>query len=117
MTERYYSCGIDGELTARDGVGGVKRRLFSPGSVFGKPTEGGVRHAGGSIPDQLAFRLLADALGSETRASATQDYFSRRVMPLLPARWTMTRSRIYAYVEMIEHEELAGLGPGNQTTS
>ena len=116
MSERYYSRGIDGELTARDGTDGVKKRLFGPGSVFNTPTAGGPTRSSGLTADQLAFRLLADALGSETRACTAQDYFSRRVMSLLPARWTMTRSRIHAYVDMIEQEKLAGLAPDDQTT-
>ena len=116
MTERYYSRGPDGELTARDGPGGVQRRLFSPGSVFNKPAAAGPGHAASSTSDQLAFRLLADALGSEVLAGAAQDYFSRRVMSLLPARFTMTRSRVKAYVEMIEQEKLAGLAADNRIT-
>ncbi len=117
MTERYYSRGLDGTLMVRDGTDGVKRRLFGPGSVFDRPPQDEPVQAPGPTLNQLAFHLLADALGDEAHARIAQDYFSRRVMPLLPSRWTMTRSRIHAYVEMIEHEKLAGLKLDNQPTS
>ena len=32
------------------------------------------------------------------------EYFSRRVVTLFPQRWTITRSRILAYVDMFELE-------------
>jgi hypothetical protein len=51
---------------------------------------------------QLALALLADALQNDARASRVHHDFSSRVIPLFPKRWTITRSRIIAYVDRIE---------------
>jgi hypothetical protein len=40
----------------------------------------------------------------------TYEYFSRRVVAQFPERWTITRSRVLAYVNMIESEKSAGFG-------
>jgi hypothetical protein len=42
----------------------------------------------------------------------THEYFSRRVVALFPERWTISSSRVLAYVDMIEHEKRTGLAPG-----
>ena len=105
MTERYYCRGPDGELTARDGPGGVKRRLFSSSSVFNKQIAGRSIHVG--------LRLLADALDSKTRARAAGGLFFPRdaVAP------DVTRSRVHVYVDMIDYEKRAGLAPDQRTIS
>jgi hypothetical protein len=46
--------------------------------------------------------LLADALQNDARASSVHHDFNSRVVPLFPKRWTITRSRIIAYVDRIE---------------
>jgi hypothetical protein len=48
--------------------------------------------------------LLADALQNDARASRVHHDFNSRVIPLFPKRWTITRSRIIAYVDRIEIE-------------
>jgi len=53
---------------------------------------------------QLALALLADALGDDSRAMRLQEAFRRRVVEILPDRWTITRSRILAHVEMLEYQ-------------
>lgn len=54
---------------------------------------------------RLAFNLLADALDDEQRAYEAHEYFVQRVMPLLPQRFTISRSRLLAYIDMMEHEK------------
>ena len=48
-------------------------------------------------------------LGDEARAIEIHKYFSRRVVALFPERWTITRSRVRSYVDLIEREKLANL--------
>jgi hypothetical protein len=40
-------------------------------------------------------------------AIEAHEYFSRRVVTLFPERWTITRSRIVAHINMIEAEKRA----------
>jgi len=108
LAERFYSYGSEGELTARDGAGGRKRRLLEPRAVLSKLIVDSPRGAD-SASSRIAVTLLADALGDEQRALQTQEYFCNRVMSLLPARWTMTRSRVHAYVELMEPAKRANL--------
>jgi hypothetical protein len=100
LTERFYSGGRDGQVSVRDGVSGTKKRLLEPHSVS-------FEHAEVSGPAQIALTLLADALGDEAHATETHKYFSRRVVALFPERCTISRSRVLAYVNMIEHEKRA----------
>jgi hypothetical protein len=65
-----------------------------------------------SGPAQIALTLLTDAVGDQARAMETHEYFSRRVVALFPERWTISSSRVLAYVDMIEHEKRTGLAPG-----
>lgn len=60
---------------------------------------------------RLAFDLLADALDEQAPSGEVHDYFVRRIMPLLPERFTISRSRVLAYVERIAEERLAQIGP------
>lgn len=53
-------------------------------------------------PAQLSVALLADALGDDGRALRLQQSFNKRVVSMLPKRWVMSRSRVLAYVRMIE---------------
>jgi hypothetical protein len=102
LTERFYFGQRDGQVTVREGNDGAKRPL-PPRSVLLKHRTEGSEHA------QIALKLLADALGDEARAIATHEYFSRRVVSHFPERWTITRSRVLAHVNMIEHEKRADL--------
>ena len=58
---------------------------------------------GDSVSAQLSLALLADALHDDARALKLHHRFNRRVVTLLPARWTITRSRILDYADLIEH--------------
>jgi hypothetical protein len=102
LSERFYLGQRDGQVTVREGNGGARRPL-PPRYVW-------LKHgADGSGPAQIALTLLADALGDEARAIETHEYFSRRVVERFPQRWAITRSRVLAYVHMIEHEKRADL--------
>ncbi len=103
LTERFYSGQQDGQVTVRDGIDGAKKRPLEPRFVLLK------RGAVGSGQAHIALKLLADALGDEARAIATHEHFSRRVVARFPERWTITRSRVLAYVEMFEFEKRADL--------
>jgi hypothetical protein len=58
---------------------------------------------GDSAPAQLSLGVLADALHNDACAHR----FNRRVVTMLTARWTITRSRILDYADMIEHPAAA----------
>jgi hypothetical protein len=108
LTERFYSGQRDGQVTVRDGIGGAKKRPLEPRFVQPKHGEKGFARPGdGSGSTQIALTLLADALGDEASAIATHEYFSRRVVALFPERWTISRSRVLAYVNLIELEKRA----------
>jgi len=101
MAEIFYSGEQDGRVTVREGE--TKRpldprfdlRKYSPTAfVWGK---------GDSVSAQLSLALLADALHDDARALKLHHRFNRRVVTLLPARWTITRSRILDYADLIEH--------------
>ena len=109
MSERFYS-GRHGQVTVRDGIGGAKKRPLEPRVVlFKHGKDKFARPSDSSGRAQIAFTLLADALGDEARAIEAHEYFSRRVVTLFPERWTITRSRVLAYVDMFELEKRAGL--------
>lgn len=52
---------------------------------------------------QLAVALLADAVSDDVVAMQLHHEFTRRVVNIFPDRWTITRSRILAHVEMIKY--------------
>ena len=105
MAERFY-CGEEpGKVTVREGA---ENRPLDPRLDLRKHSIsfawGGVDSSAGSA-QQLALALLADALRNDARASRIHQDFSSRVVPLFPKRWTITRSRILAYVDRIETEQ------------
>jgi hypothetical protein len=53
----------------------------------------------------LSYALLADVLRNDARALQLHNRFDQRVVTILPSRWTLTRSRILAYVNTIEMDE------------
>ena len=102
VAEIFYSGERDGQVTVREGE--TKRpldprfdlRKYSPAAfAWGK---------GDSVSAQLSLALLADALHNDARALELHHRFNRRVVTMLPARWTMTRSRILDYADMIERQ-------------
>src|SRR5262249_52831709 len=55
---------------------------------------------------RLALALLADALGDDERARDLAEVFSRRVIAILPERWTMTRERILSYADLVARQKI-----------
>jgi hypothetical protein len=94
-------------VTVRDGLRGATERPLEPRSVLFKRGEKGFAPSRGSECSQIALTILADALGDEASAIKTHEYFGRRVVALFPDRWTISRSRVLAYVNLIEHEKRA----------
>lgn len=106
VSERLYFGRQEGEVTVRD-AGGKKRPLqnrFDYRKYVSERAQNPSPHA------RLAFNLLADALDNERRAAEVADYFARRVMPQLPQRFTISRSRLLAYVDLIDQEKRAEIG-------
>jgi hypothetical protein len=63
----------------------------------------------GSGPAQLALAILADALGSPTRALRLHQQFKWKVISGLErdASWSLSRAEVLKVVEEIEREEAA----------
>jgi len=105
MAEIFYSGQRDGQVSVREGTNKHPldprfdlRKYSPPGFAWGE---------GPTVSPQLSLALLADALRDDARALQLHHRFNRRVVTLLPARWTLTRSRILDYAEMIEHSAAA----------
>jgi hypothetical protein len=101
MSERFYSSDRDDTLAVRDGSG-PKQPFHNRFDYKVHMTE----HARLAPRARLAFDLLTDALDCAP-SREVQDYFVHRVMPLLPPRFTISRSRVLAYVERIADEQRA----------
>ncbi len=101
MAEIFYSGEQTGQVTVREGE---TKRLLDPRVDLCKHSPPGFAWGNGnSISAQLSLALLADAIQNDARALRLHNRFNRRVVTMLPARWTMTRSRILDYADMIEH--------------
>jgi hypothetical protein len=100
MSEIFY-CGENAHhVSIRDGAA---KRPLDPRSDLGNQDK--VRFGWGTQdgdPAQLSVALLADALGDDGRALRLQQRFNNRVVSNLPKRWIMSRSRVLAFVRMIE---------------
>jgi Family of unknown function (DUF6166) len=102
VAEVLYSGQHNGRVIVRES--GIRRPLdsrfdlsvhFPSGFGSGKSDDGWA---------QLSLALLADALGDDSRALWLHHAFNSRVVAIFPDRWTITRSRILAHVNMIEHQ-------------
>lgn len=99
--ERFYSGKASGEVMVREG--GLTRILGPrPGSSGEEPRpfSWGRDESGAA---QLAFALLADALCDDVEASRLHQNFRHRVIAIFPDRWTITRTRILAHVQMMKY--------------
>lgn len=100
--ERVYSGRSLGEVTVRED--GTTRPL-DPRTDLTKteprPFTWGANPSGAA---QLSLALLADALGDDEAAKKYHQKFLDRVITNLPNRWTITRTRILAYVELIKYD-------------
>jgi Family of unknown function (DUF6166) len=101
LKERFYSSGSNGQVTVREAT--EKRPLDHRIDLhdYHLTFEWGRDSAGAA---QLALALLADALANDHRAQQFHQDFKTRVIIDLPERWTITRSRIFAHVRMLERE-------------
>lgn len=111
--ETFYTGVRPGQVTIR---AGSNRRPLAPrfdlhkypSASFTAAREFAWGAAGEGGPAQLSLALLADALGDDARALQLHHRFNRRVITMLPPRWTMTRSRVVAYADLMERREAAG---------
>jgi uncharacterized protein DUF6166 len=105
MAERFYSGERDGTVTVRDQGGSRETRPLQCRFDYRKYVTG----RAGKNPDhtRLALTLLGDALEDERRAVEAHEYFIKRVIPVLAPRFTISRSRILAYVNTMEMDKRA----------
>jgi hypothetical protein len=102
MAEVFYSGEQAGQVTIRQGEA---KRALDPRFDLRKHSPSGFTWGEGDAgPAQLALALLADALQSDARALQLHHRFNRRVVSIFPERWTITRSRVLAHVNMIEQQ-------------
>lgn len=99
--ERFYSGKASGEVTVRE-AGSTRVLDPRPGSSgeAPRPFTWGRDETGAT---QLAFALLADALCDDTEARRLHQNFRHRVVANFPDRWTITRTRILAHVNMMKY--------------
>lgn len=102
MAERLYLGESLKQVTVREGSD--RHPLDLRRELGNDPANGFAGIEGGADAAQLALALLADALGDDTRALRLQEDFARRVVTNFPKRWTISRSRIIAHVDVIEIE-------------
>lgn len=99
--ERFYCGKASGEVTVRESG---STRILEPrrGSraEATRPFTWGRDESGAS---QLAFALLADVLCDDAEARQLHQNFRHRVIANFPDRWTITRTRILAYVRMMKY--------------
>jgi hypothetical protein len=101
MSEIFYSGERASHVTVREG--NTKRLLDLRFDLQPLSAEV-VLEKGFAEPELLSLALLADALQDDARALKLYNHFAARVVIMLPTRWTMSRSRIRAYANMIERE-------------
>jgi hypothetical protein len=107
MAERFYS-GREDHVSIREGAQSLplnaRLDLDPEGQTvlkWGRANSKGKR---------LAIALLADALSDDRVAVHLAEAFTARVVAMLPERWTMSRTRILSFVEIIKRESLGHPG-------
>ena len=99
MAERFYSGESDGQVTVREGAA---KYPLNPRHDLLKDKAPAAFRSEGAWTEQLALALFADAYGNETRAIRLYERLHQRVVINLPERWTISRSRILAHINLIE---------------
>jgi hypothetical protein len=112
--ERFYSGKGSGEVTVRER--GLSRALEPRPGSSGEGPRSFTWGRNGTGATQLAFALLADALCDDAEARRWHQNFRHRVIANFPERWTITRSRILAHVQMMRYRG-GGLGSIGQTAT
>jgi hypothetical protein len=103
MTERFYSGERDtGALTVREGGFGETKPVHCRFDYRKYITE---RAGGNSDHARLALTLLGDVLEDERWAAEAHEYFMKRVIPILPKKFTISRSRVLAYVNVMASDK------------
>ena len=105
MAERFYSGERDGTITVRDQGGSGETRPLQCRFDFRKYMTG--RADENPAHTRLALTVLGDALDDERRAVEAHEYFIKRVIPVLPRRFTISRSRVLGYVNEMESNKRA----------
>lgn len=100
--ERFYSSDTASKVTVREGR--ERRPLEKRLDLAGQSADGFAWGNEEGEAQHLALALLADALSDDVKAVALQHEFTSRVVNIMPARWTITRTRIMQYVEIMEYE-------------
>jgi hypothetical protein len=100
MSEIFY-CGENANrVSIREGE--AKRPLDPRPDLRNQEAKSFGWGTGDGDRDHLSVALLADALKDDGRALRLHQTFNNRVVSILPKRWIMSRSRVLAYVRMIE---------------
>jgi Family of unknown function (DUF6166) len=105
-TERFYSGKASGEVVIRE-----RRRtdmLRPRPDLSGQGTGPFSWGKNGTGAAQLALALLADALCDDAIAKRFHQDFRHRVISNFPDRWTITRTRILAYVRVMQYQSDEG---------
>jgi hypothetical protein len=111
-TERFYSGGTGAQVTVREGEDEHPLDPRSDLHRYATPFAWGSMRVAGAA--QLALALLADALGDDDRARQHHQQFERRVISIMPERWTISRARIIAHAAMFERRALVGIPEENR---
>jgi hypothetical protein len=103
MAERFYS-GREDHVSIREG----EQSLPLNARLDLDPEGQTVLNWGRANPKgkRLAIALLADALNDDRAAVDLAEAFTARVVAMLPERWTMSRTRILSFVEIITRESV-----------
>src|ERR1700761_9067432 len=112
--ERFYSGKGSGEVTVRER--GLSRALDPRPRSSGEESRSFTWGRNETGATQLSFALLSDALCDDTEARRWHQHFRRRVIANFPERWTITRSRILAHVQMMRYRGGA-LGSNGQVAT
>jgi uncharacterized protein DUF6166 len=100
--ERFYCGRAFGKVNIR---GGGSIRSLEPHPEISEqervPFTWGRDPSGAS---QLALALLRDALSDEAEAKQFHQDFNHRVLAILPERWTISRTRIIAHINMMKYQ-------------
>ncbi len=113
--ERFYSGKASGEVTVREGS--LTRILGprpGPSGEEPRPFTWGRDESGAA---QLAFALLADALCDDAEATRLHQNFRHRVIANFPDRWTITRTRILAHVQIMKYRSGRQASTGQVATA
>jgi hypothetical protein len=103
MGERFYSGHEDG-ISAREA--GESRQLAPRFDLDPEQRHSFWWEKEDAEGNRLAIALLSDALDDDKVATDLAEAFTARVVLMLPERWTMSRTRVLSFVDIILRESL-----------